>query len=171
MHSALEMAVHRSILNAALRASGQRTPLTLRKAEGTAPRLQWFVSRLSKSRLAGGLSRESVEKFALHYWAVEGKQRCDAAMEAVRAKEGQRASTDHTYHVVSNLAAKAEDGRLVALKASVTSVMGQSHVLGCKASQTVCCSLLQVSRSYVSTLICMMCSGHTCSGFSKHRCV
>lgn len=130
-----------------------RTPLSLSKAQGAAQRLQWLVSRLSKSRLASGLSRESVEKFALHYWAVEGEQRCEAATEAVMAEEGQRASTDHTYHVVSNLAAKAEDGRFVALKASLTSVMGQSHVLGYQASQTACFPLTLHVQSLLQNVL------------------
>ena len=133
------------------------TPATLRKAYGAAQRIQWLLARVAKSRLPSGPSRESVEKFMLHYWHVEGQQRCESAMEAVRAIEGQRASTDHTYHVVSNLAAKSEEGRFVALKASLTSVMGQSHVLGCKASpacfQAVCASIM-----------------HACMPSLKHAC-
>ena len=120
----------------ALQEGGMHTPLTLSKAQGAAQRLQWLVSRVARSRLASGLSRESVEKFGLHYWSVEGQQRCEADMKAVMAVEGHRPSTDHTYHVVSNLAARGEDGKFVALKASLTSVMGQSYVLGCKASQS-----------------------------------
>lgn len=132
---------------------GMHTPLTLSKAQGAAQRLQWLVSRVARSRLASGLSRESVEKFTLHYWSVEGQQRCEAAMEAVMAVEGHRASTDHTYHVVSNLAARGEDGKFVALKASLTSVMGQSYVLGCKASQPASSLSVPVSGLYMCTYL------------------
>ena len=140
----VERAMDELPFGVALQASGVRTPLTLSKAQGAAQRLQWLVSRVARSRLADGLSRESVEKFTLHFWSVEGQQRCETAMEAVMAVEGQRASTDHTYHVVSNLAAKGEDGRFVALKASLTSAMGQNYVLGCKASYTASQSLVHV---------------------------
>lgn len=133
--TAQDMTMDKLSFDAALQAGGMHTPLTLSKAQSAAQRLQWLVSRVVRSRLASGLSRESVEKLALHYWSVDGQQRCEAAMKAVLAVEGQRASTDHTYHVVSNLAARGEEGKFVALKASLTSVMGQNHVLGCKASQ------------------------------------
>ena len=71
--------------DAALQAGGMHTPLTLSKAQSAAQRLQWLVSRVARSRLASGLSRESVEKLALHYWSVDGQQRCEAAMKAVLA--------------------------------------------------------------------------------------
>ena len=67
--------------------------------------------------------------------------------------EGQRASTDHTYHVASNLGAKGEDGSFVGLKASLTLRMGQSHVLGCKASQTLSTLPLPNSALRLSTCL------------------
>ena len=85
-----------------------------------------------KSRLPEGLSRESIQKIVDHYWATKGEGRCRDAMATVMAEEGQRVSTDHTYHVVSNLAAQDEDGKFVALKASLVSVMGQDYALGFK---------------------------------------
>jgi hypothetical protein len=85
-----------------------------------------------KSRLSDGLSRESIQNIIDHYWATKGEARCRKAMAEVMAEEGQRVSTDHTYHVVSNLAAQGEDGKFVALKASLVSVMGQDYALGFK---------------------------------------
>jgi len=85
-----------------------------------------------KSRLPEGLSRESIQKFVDHYWATKGEARCRDGMAKVMAGEGQRVSTDHTYHVVSNLAAQDEDGKFFALKASLVSVMGQDYALGFK---------------------------------------
>lgn len=115
-----------------LQADGTSTPQTLSKAVRPAQRLQWLIARVVRSRLADGLSRESIQKNMLHFWHTEGQERCRRALAVVRAEEGQRVSTDHTYHIVSNLAAQGEDGKHVALKASLTSVMGQSYVLGCK---------------------------------------
>ena len=112
---------------------GVCTPVTLSKASNAAQRLQWRLSRVVKSRLPEGLSRESIQKIVEHFWATKGEDRCRAAMTEVMAEEGQRVSTDHTYHVVSNLAAQGEDGKFVALKASLVSVMGQDYAIGFKA--------------------------------------
>ena len=108
------------------------TPKTLAKAKTPVERLRWLLWRVSQSRLDGGVSRESIQKVYEHYWACEGKQRCLDDRQRRLAEEGQRAATDHTYHVVSNLAAPGSDGRSVALKASLSSAMGQKYVLGCK---------------------------------------
>lgn len=111
---------------------GACTPRTLSKARGPAARLGWLLSRVARSRLTEGISRDSVEKVFYHYFECSGRQRCQEARCKVLAREGKRASADHTYHVVSNLAAQDENGRQVALKASLTSLMGQDYVLGCK---------------------------------------
>ncbi len=87
---------------------------------------------LAKSKPTEGISLESIQKVLEHFWASVGQRRCKLAREKVLADEGQRAAADHTYHVVSNLAARDAAGRLTALKASLTSVMGQDYVLGCK---------------------------------------
>ena len=63
---------------------------------------------------------------------------------------GPQASADHTYHVVSNLAARDDNGRLTALKASLTSVMGQDYVLGCKVQFLVPATL---TASLLPTII------------------
>ena len=94
------------------------------RASNAVQRLQWRLNRVITSRLPEGLSRESIQKIVDHYWATKGEARCRDAMAEVMAEGGQRVSTDHTYHLVSNLAAQDEDGKFVALKASLVSIMG-----------------------------------------------
>lgn len=120
------------VIDSYAQANGVSTPLTLAKAQSAVQRLRWTMYKLAKSKLTEGISRESIQKIIEHFWASVGQRRCKLARETVLAHEGQRAATDHTYHVVSNLAARDATGRLSALKASLTSVMGQNYVLGCK---------------------------------------
>lgn len=145
----------------ALQAGGMHTPLTLSKAQSAAQRLQWLVSRVVRSRLASGITRESVEQLALHYWAVEGQQRCEAAMKAVLAVEGQRASTDHTYHVVSNLAARGEEGKFVALKASLTSVLG-GRIMSLAAGKSNCLHSVSASVNMTDVHLLVACAKTAC---------
>ena len=120
-----------------MQVTGIFTPRTLAKAQTPVQRLRWLLYRIAKSKLSTGLSRESIHKICLHYWNTVGESKCKAARARVLAQEGSRASADHTYHVVSNLAARDDNGRLTALKASLTSVMGQDYVLGCKVQFVV----------------------------------
>ena len=115
-----------------LQENGVSTPLTLAKANDAAQRLRWLLQRVVRSKLSAGVSRETIQKILVHFWFTVGKSMCEAARAKVLAREGLRASADHTYHVVSNLAAKDETGRFRALRASLTSVMGEDFVLGCQ---------------------------------------
>ena len=110
------------------------TPATLARAKTPVQRLRWLSFRVAKSNLSAGVSRETIHKIAVHYWVTTGESKFKAAMARVLAQEGLRASADHTYHVVSNLAARDCTGRQTALRASLTSVMGQEYVLRCKVS-------------------------------------
>jgi len=112
--------------------AGVFTPRTLAKAQDAVQRLRWLLYRVARSKLGAGVSRETIHKILVHYWTTVGESKCRAARARVLAQEGLRASADHTYHVVSNLAARDNTGRLTALRASLTSVMGQDYVLGCK---------------------------------------
>lgn len=119
-------------LSPILQADGVSTPRTVAKAHVPVQRMRWLLWRVARSRLTEGISRESVQKVVEHYWACVGQRRCALKRQQTLAKEGCRASADHTYHVVSSLAAYNDQGKPVALKASLTSVMGQDYVLGTK---------------------------------------
>ena len=114
-------------------------PASLRKATTTAQMLRWLLSRVSLSRLNEGIGRSVVQKVAEHWWSCEGSKLCSDSMTAILEQEGSRASGDHTYGVVRNLAAYDEEGMPHVLRASLFTVMGQGLVLGCKVN----CSSLQ----------------------------
>ena len=113
---------------------GASVPRTLRKATSRVQKLRWLVRRITLSRLLEGISRASLQKCVLHYWHVIGADRCNRALAAILAEEGQRASGDRTYHAVSNLTAYDEQGKPNVLRASLYSVLGQGVVLGFKVN-------------------------------------
>lgn len=107
-------------------------PASLKKAETIAQRLRWLLSRISLSRLNEGIGRSVVQKLAEHWWHCEGSKLCSDDMAHILAQEGSRASGDHTYGVVRNLAAYDEDGMAHVLRASLFTIMGEGRVLGFK---------------------------------------
>lgn len=113
-------------------------PATLTKATTALQQLRWLMMRITKSRLLEGVSRVVVAKIAQHFWARVGAHRCMQSRAAILANEGSRASGDHTYHVVSNLAAYDDYGKAVPLKASLASIVGARFVLGCAVSIHFC---------------------------------
>ena len=123
---------------------GISTPKTLCKATSRIQKLRWLVRRITKSRLLDGISRASLHKTVLHYWHVIGADRCTRALSGILSDEGQRASGDHTYHVVSNLTAYDDQGKPVVLKASLYSVLGQGVVLGIKVISIHLCPVCHV---------------------------
>ena len=114
--------------------SDTHTPRSLRKATTIAQRLRWLLSRISLSRLNGGIGRSVVQKLAEHWWSCEGSELCSDALREVLEQQGARASGDHTYGVVRNLAAYDEEGKPHVLRASLFTVMGQGFVLGCQVN-------------------------------------
>ena len=94
--------------------------------------LRWLLSRVSLSRLNEGIGRSVVQKLAEHWWFCF--KLCSASLTEILEQEGSRASGDHTYGVVRNLAAYDEEGYANVLRASLFTVMGQGYVLGCKVS-------------------------------------
>ena len=109
-------------------------PATLTKATTPVEQLRWLLMRITKSRLLDGVSRVVLAKIVHHFWVCVGLHRCMQSRADILAIEGNRASGDHTYHVVSNLAAYDEFGKAVPLKASLASVVGDRFVLGCAVS-------------------------------------
>ena len=109
-------------------------PATLTKATTPVEELRWLLMRITKSRLLEGVSRVVLAKIVHHFWVCVGVHRCMQSRAAILAIEGKRASGDHTYHVVSNLAAYDDYGKAVMLRASLASIMGERFVLGCTVS-------------------------------------
>ena len=79
--------------------------------------LRWLLSRVSVSRLNEGIGRSVVQKLAEHWWFCKGFKRCSASLTEILEQDGSRASGDHTYGVVRNLAAYDEEGYANVLRA------------------------------------------------------
>lgn len=122
-------------------------PASLKKATTIAQMLRWPLSRVSLSRLNEGIGRSVVQKVAEHWWSCEGSKLCSDALTEILEQDGSRASGNHTYGVVRNLAAYDEGRMPHVLRASLFTVMGQGVVLGCKVN----CSFIQ-GRSETSYL-------------------